>query len=148
MRARKKYAEQRMYACRRDHLFVNERITKSQMDTYKIFIGVPFCTPLLKTVLAGRSVCFPFPIMPAPNKWCFYGVQVITQYQDSQLNDVLAVCEKLDAHLTAAVVSNDMHFLHTVLGQTINGTTYAGLRAKTTGKWFGIATSAELRSRN
>eukprot|EP00803_Ostreobium_quekettii_P001380 evm.model.scf_216.1 EVM.evm.TU.scf_216.1 scf_216:3629-14013(+) len=71
----------------------------------------------------------------------FGPVQVITQYQDSQLNDVLAVCEKLDAHLTAAVVSNDMHFLHTVLGQTVNGTTYAGLRARTTGApqnhWFG-----------
>lgn len=44
-------------------------------------------------------------------------------------------------HLTAGVVSNDAEFLHEVLGSTINGTTYAGLRARTTGApanhWFG-----------
>jgi 1-pyrroline-5-carboxylate dehydrogenase len=36
-------------------------------------------------------------------------------------------------HLTAAVVSNDVHFTQKVLGKTINGTTYTGLRARTTG---------------
>jgi len=35
--------------------------------------------------------------------------------------------------LTAAVVSNDIHFMNYVLGRTINGTTYAGLKARTTG---------------
>ena len=43
--------------------------------------------------------------------------------------------------LTAAVVSNDIHFMNYVLGRTINGTTYAGLKARTTGApqnhWFG-----------
>jgi len=44
-------------------------------------------------------------------------------------------------NLTAGVVSNDPIFLDQVLGQTINGTTYAGIRARTTGApqnhWFG-----------
>lgn len=44
-------------------------------------------------------------------------------------------------NLTAGVVSNDPIFLDKVLGSTINGTTYAGLRARTTGApqnhWFG-----------
>jgi len=44
-------------------------------------------------------------------------------------------------NLTAGVVSNDPLFLDHVLGQTINGTTYAGLKARTTGApqnhWFG-----------
>jgi len=47
----------------------------------------------------------------------------------------------MDQHLTAAVVSNDPHFLNHVLGRTVNGTTYAGIRARTTGApqnhWFG-----------
>lgn len=59
--------------------------------------------------------------------------QVVTQYGDAQLEDVLRVCEKLEAHLTAAIVSNDNNFVHKVLGHTVNGTTYAGLRARTTG---------------
>jgi len=38
-------------------------------------------------------------------------LQVITEYDDSQLDDVLDVTERLNAHLTAAVVSNDVLFL-------------------------------------
>ncbi|KAM1186389.1 hypothetical protein ACFX2I_015476 [Malus domestica] len=49
----------------------------------------------------------------------------------------------MHAHLTAAVVSNDPLFLQDVIGNTVNGTTYAGLRARTTGApqnhWFGPA---------
>ena len=44
-------------------------------------------------------------------------------------------------HLTAAVVSNDPAFSNQVLGATVNGTVYAGRRARTTGApqnhWFG-----------
>ena len=46
---------------------------------------------------------------------------------------VLLACERMDAHLTAAVVSADHAFISKVLGATVNGTTYAGLRARTTG---------------
>ena len=46
-------------------------------------------------------------------------------------------------HLTAAVVSNDNVFTEQILGSTVNGTTYSGLRARTTGApqnhWFGPA---------
>jgi len=49
----------------------------------------------------------------------------------------------MEAHLTAAVVSKDMQFLQHVLGNTVNGTTYSGIRARTTGApqnhWFGPA---------
>lgn len=44
-------------------------------------------------------------------------------------------------HLTAAIVSNDIQFINYILSNTINGTTYAGIRARTTGApqnhWFG-----------
>lgn len=42
-----------------------------------------------------------------------------------------------------AVVSNDVRFTQHILGSTVNGTTYAGIRARTTGApqnhWFGPA---------
>ncbi|XP_024017266.1 delta-1-pyrroline-5-carboxylate dehydrogenase 12A1, mitochondrial [Morus notabilis] len=69
--------------------------------------------------------------------------QIITDYKKDQLPLVLDALEKMHAHLTAAVVSNDIHFLQEVIGKSVNGTTYAGLRARTTGApqnhWFGPA---------
>ena len=48
---------------------------------------------------------------------------------------------RLQNHLTAAVVSADILFQQKVLGVTVNGTTYCGMRARTTGApqnhWFG-----------
>ena len=38
-------------------------------------------------------------------------MQVITEYDDSEIDTVLEVTERLEAHLTAAVVSNDVLFL-------------------------------------
>ena len=67
--------------------------------------------------------------------------QVITSYSDKQLPLVLELVNRMENHLTAGVVSNDPHFLHEVLSNTISGTTYAGIRARTTGApqqhWFG-----------
>ena len=69
--------------------------------------------------------------------------QVLTEYTDEQLPLVLEMCERMSHHLTAAVVSNDVRFTNHVLGNTVNGTTYAGIRARTTGApqnhWFGPA---------
>jgi len=69
--------------------------------------------------------------------------QVVTEYLDSELDLVLEACERMDHHLTAAIVSNDASFQHKVLGSTVNGTTYVGQRARTTGApqnhWFGPA---------
>lgn len=73
----------------------------------------------------------------------FGPLQVITEFDDASLPDVLQLLERMDAHLTAAVVSNDAEFTRRVLACTVNGTTYAGLRARTTGApqnhWFGPA---------
>ncbi|XP_056175346.1 probable aldehyde dehydrogenase [Syzygium oleosum] len=69
--------------------------------------------------------------------------QVVTEYKDDQLPKILDALERMHAHLTAAVVSNDPLFLQAIIGKTVNGTTYAGLRARTTGApqnhWFGPA---------
>ena len=67
--------------------------------------------------------------------------QVVTSFEDVEL--VLQACERMSHHLTAAVVSNNVAFKHKILRNTVNGTTYAGLRARTTGApanhWFGPA---------
>ena len=69
--------------------------------------------------------------------------QIITSYKNEELDLVLELTERMENHLTAAIVSNDPIFLQKVLGNTVNGTTYAGLRARTTGApqnhWFGPA---------
>lgn len=69
--------------------------------------------------------------------------QILTTWEDDQLPMVLEACERMSHHLTAAVVSNDVHFVQQVIGHTVNGTTYVGLRARTTGApqnhWFGPA---------
>ncbi|MDH4048796.1 MAG: aldehyde dehydrogenase family protein [Gammaproteobacteria bacterium] len=67
--------------------------------------------------------------------------QVVVRYGDSDLDKVLGVLERMTHHLTAAVISADIGFQNKVLGATINGTTYCGMRARTTGApqnhWFG-----------
>ncbi|URD75148.1 Dehydrogenase [Musa troglodytarum] len=76
-------------------------------------------------------------------KEIFGPFQIVTYYKHDQLTEVLNACERMHAHLTAAVVSNDPLFLQEVLGKSVNGTTYAGIRARTTGApqnhWFGPA---------
>jgi NAD-dependent aldehyde dehydrogenases len=71
----------------------------------------------------------------------FAPFQVVTSYKDNEIDLVLEACERMSHHLTAAVVSNDTKFLTKVLSNTVNGTTYAGMRARTTGApqnhWFG-----------
>jgi len=69
--------------------------------------------------------------------------QVIVEYGDDELDTVLALLERISHHLTAAVVSNDAAFQQRLLAATVNGTTYCGMRARTTGApqnhWFGPA---------
>ena len=60
--------------------------------------------------------------------------QVITTWESKDdLKLLLNICNSMKQHLTAGVVDNDPDFLNYVLGQTVNGTTYAGIRARTTG---------------
>ena len=67
--------------------------------------------------------------------------QIVVTWGDGDLDAVLALCERMQNHLTAAVVSADIGFQQKVLGATVNGTTYCGMRARTTGApqnhWFG-----------
>jgi len=67
--------------------------------------------------------------------------QVVVSYSDSDLPALLDVLERISHHLTAGVVSNDALFLKKVLGASVNGTTYCGMRGRTTGApqnhWFG-----------
>jgi len=69
--------------------------------------------------------------------------QVVVEYGDDELSTVLAILERISHHLTAAVVSADVEFQQAVLASTVNGTTYCGMRARTTGApqnhWFGPA---------
>ena len=67
--------------------------------------------------------------------------QVIVTWGDDDLPTVLNILERMSHHLTAAVVSKDVSFQNAVLGATVNGTTYCGIRGRTTGApqnhWFG-----------
>jgi 1-pyrroline-5-carboxylate dehydrogenase len=67
--------------------------------------------------------------------------QVVVRYADSELDHVLQAMERISHHLTAAVVSADPVFQGRVLAATVNGTTYCGMRARTTAApqnhWFG-----------
>lgn len=72
-------------------------------------------------------------------KEIFGPVQIITSYKN--IEDVMKLCNKMEENLTAAVVSNNPKFINFVLGNTVNGTTYVGEKARTTGApqnhWFG-----------
>jgi 1-pyrroline-5-carboxylate dehydrogenase len=67
--------------------------------------------------------------------------QLVVKYDDDNLDTVLKFLERMSQHLTAAVVSRDIGFQNRVLAATVNGTTYCGMRARTTGApqnhWFG-----------
>eukprot|EP00921_Rhytidocystis_pertsovi_P015748 GHVQ01024986.1.p1 GENE.GHVQ01024986.1~~GHVQ01024986.1.p1 ORF type:complete len:310 (+),score=31.90 GHVQ01024986.1:1055-1984(+) len=76
----------------------------------------------------------------------FGPVQVVTEWKDGEEQKIVSMLERMSHHLTAAIVSSNMQFLQYMLGNTVNGTTYAGLRARTTGApqnhWFGPAGDA------
>ena len=71
----------------------------------------------------------------------FGPVQVAIEWSDGELPGVLSALERMEHHLTAAIVTADPAFGDAVLGASVNGTTYVGLRARTTGApqnhWFG-----------
>lgn len=71
------------------------------------------------------------------------GLQVVTEWKTGEEQKLIRLLEGMEHHLTAAVVSRDPQFQTLVLANSVNGTTYAGLRARTTGApqnhWFGPA---------
>ena len=64
-------------------------------------------------------------------KEIFGPFQIIVFYED--INNVINVINNIEHNLTAAVVSNDLKFINKILSNTINGTTYVGSNARTTG---------------
>ena len=66
---------------------------------------------------------------------------VVVEYGDRDVDTIVNHINSFDHHLTAAVVSNDVTFNNRILGRTLNGTQYVGLKARTTGApqnhWFG-----------
>ena len=60
----------------------------------------------------------------------FGAFQIVVEYKEHELNGVLDCLELMTVHLTAAIVSNDVHFQQKVLAHTVNGTTYCGIRGK------------------
>ena len=58
---------------------------------------------------------------------------LITEYDDNDIDLLLKALEQMKNHLTAGIVSNDPLFQDLILGLTNNGTTYVGIKAKTTG---------------
>jgi len=73
----------------------------------------------------------------------FGPMQVVVEWgaEEGDERKVLDCLESMDQHLTAAVVSRDVDFQQRILAETVNGTTYTGIRARTTGApqnhWFG-----------
>ena len=63
----------------------------------------------------------------------FATFQIVTEYSQSQFEDVLGILEKIPHHLTASVCSNDIRFIHDVVSNTVNGVTYTGILSRTTG---------------
>lgn len=63
----------------------------------------------------------------------FAPFQIVTEYSQSEVNDVLKVLEDIPHNLTASICSNDNKFVHHFLGNTINGVTYSGILSRTTG---------------
>ena len=72
-------------------------------------------------------------------KEIFGPVQIITDYNN--IDDVIECINQIEHKLTAAIVSENINFIDYVSGRTINGTTYTGIKARTTGApqnhWFG-----------
>ena len=77
------------------------------------------------------SVVHPLSCLHSQVVSIFGPFQIITSYNDN--NELLYIINKIEHNLTAAVVSNDLHFTNEILSNTINGTTYVGMNARTTG---------------
>lgn len=101
--------------------------------------------PLVYGAYTPTAVFVPFEQILSHLEVCtvevFGPLQIVTEW--SELQPVLGLIERLGRYLTAGIVANDPVFLGEVLGCSVNGTTYAGTRARTSGApqnhWFGAA---------
>jgi hypothetical protein len=96
-------------------------------------MAMPLLWLLNQPGISLSSICYPPGLSPVP----------YSPIPDNHLQNVLDSLEGMHHHLTAAIVSKDINFIEHVLAHTVNGTTYAGIRARTTGApqnhWFGPA---------
>ena len=135
----------------------NERIKAHidavlELDGSKLLFGgeplpQPHTIPAVYGSYKPTAIYVPFKHFRSSNKFklltteLFGPFQIVTDYRTNEVPALLNLLERMSHHLTAAVVSNDQLFTEQILGSTVNGTTYAGLRARTTGApqnhWFG-----------
>lgn len=105
----------------------NSSIPSVYGSYYPTAVYVPLDQVLSNFELVTRELFGPF--------------MIVTDWED--LDPVLEALERMEHHLTAGVVSKDPVFLQKVLANTVNGVTYAGIKARTTGApqnhWFGPA---------
>ena len=67
------------------------------------------------------------------NTELFGPFQLIIEYDNNDIENIINFLDNMEHKLTCGVVSNNLPFLNKILGHTSNGTTYAGIRARTTG---------------
>lgn len=100
-------------------------------------VFVPLDQILKNHTLVFTEIFGPFQIVtewdggaPSANSW-----------DGPDLQQIQTCLEKMDNHLTACVCSNDTGLIQRVLASTVNGTTYCGIKGRTTGApqnhWFG-----------
>lgn len=58
---------------------------------------------------------------------------LFVEYGTNDVDFLVDTLVGLPHHLTAACVSNDALFVDKILGGTVNGTQYSGMKARTTG---------------
>ena len=89
-------------------------------------------------------------ILKIGNTRNIWASSIISSY--SKIDDVIGLCNKMEEYQTAAIVSNDPKFNNYVIGNTVNGTTYVGEKARTTGApqnhWFDLPASKSCWHRN
>lgn len=75
------------------------------------------------------------------SKEIFGPFQIVTTYAEKEKSQILDILESFEHHLTAGIVSNDVNFINYFLKNSVNGVTYVGRKARTTGApqnhWFG-----------
>ena len=101
--------------------------------------------PAVYGAYAPTAIFIPFTELMGNVELCtvevFGPLQIVTEWSD--LPAVVRLINSIGRYLTAGIVSNDPVFLQEILGSSVNGTTYVGVRARTSGApqnhWFGAA---------
>ena len=95
---------------------------------------IPSCYGAYKPTAVFVPLCEIMPNFKIVTTEVFGPVQVVTSWSTKEdLDLILKMCDRMDNHLTAAIVDDDPLFINHVVGRTVNGTTYAGRLAPTTG---------------